>query len=401
MNFFESLKMAFDSILANKMRSFLTMLGIIIGISSVIAILALGSGGTSSITGEFEKIGASAVIVTVDGKIASGSDYITEKDLDSINKNVSGVKYLSPSTSTGGKVITDTKNYSISISGGNEFYDEAFALELVHGRFYSENEVNSGKLVAVIDEDSAENIFGYANVVGESIKVKIGENTKVIKIIGITESATSSFGPPQDDYITAYMPYTSFETLSGKSTNISNIRVIATTQDEAEGVGNSIVSLLENRHRNEGQELYIMQNVFAMLEQINSVLGIFTAFISAVAGISLLVGGIGVMNIMLVSVTERTREIGIRKAIGATTGNILMQFLTESAILTMIGGIIGIILGVLLASIAGGFMDVVPEFSASSIALTILFSSSIGIFFGIYPARKAAKLKPIDALRYE
>ncbi|WP_461206716.1 ABC transporter permease [Clostridium sp. DL1XJH146] len=400
MNFFESLKMAFDSILANKMRSFLTMLGIIIGISSVIAILALGSGGTNSITGEFEKIGASAVVVSVDGKVASGSDYITDEDIESINKNITGVKYLSPSLSTGGRVITDTKSFSISISGGNDFYDEANALEMVYGRFYNLDEVNSGKLVTIIDETSAENLFGYTNAVGETIKVKIGENTKLIKIIGITESVTN-FGPPQDEYVIAYMPYTSFETLTGKSIEISNIRVIAETQDEAEGVGNSIVSLLESRHRNEGQELYEMQNVFAMLEQINSVLGIFTTFISAVAGISLLVGGIGVMNIMLVSVTERTREIGIRKAIGATTGNILMQFLTESAILTMIGGIIGIILGVSLASIAGGFMDVVPEFSATSILLTILFSSSIGIFFGIYPARKAAKLKPIDALRYE
>lgn len=400
MKIFENLKMAVGSIISNKMRSFLTMLGIIIGISSVIAIVSLGAGGQSSITSEFEKIGASSITVSVDASSASRSDYITLKDVEAINEKVNNIKYISPTLTQRGKAITDKTTLNATINAGNEFYDEINNIEIVYGRFFNNNDVNSAKYGAVVDETTAIEMFGYEDVVGQSFKIGIEGNEKKFTIIGV-KKASSNMGPPRDVTAEVYVPITTFEYLYPDNNDIGSLKFVATTQEEAEEVGNATVSILEARHNNRGKDLYSTMSIGDILEQINSVLGIFTTFISAVAGISLVVGGIGVMNIMLVSVTERTREIGIRKAIGATTTNIMVQFLTESAIISLIGGIIGMLLGIIGAEIAGGFMGVDPEVSITVVLGTILFSSAIGIFFGIYPARKAARLKPIDALRYE
>jgi putative ABC transport system permease protein len=183
--------------------------------------------------------------------------------------------------------------------------------------------------------------------------------------------------------------------------NIDKLSLVATSKEAGEAAGNGAKNILESRHNNRGRDKYRVENALKQLEQVNKVLGIFTAFIGAVAAISLLVGGIGVMNIMLVSVTERTREIGIRKAVGATTGAILLQFLTESVIISVIGGIIGMLFGIAGAYAIGSYANITPALSGTAILGAILFSSAVGIFFGIYPARKAAKLDPIDALRYE
>lgn len=400
MKLMENLKMAFGSIIANKMRSFLTMLGIIIGIASVIAIVSLGNGGQNSITSEFEKIGASSITVSVDVSEASASDYITFKDIEGLNEKVDNIKYISPTATQRGNAISEKSTLSGSIKAGNEFYDDINNIEMVYGRFYNGNDINSAKSVAVVDETTAEELFGTTNVVGESIKIGSDGNEKKFTIIGVKE-ATTNMGPPGEVNADIYIPITSYEYLYPAFSDISSLTFVANTSEEAEEVGNETIAILEARHNNRGQNLYSTQSIGDILEQINSVLGIFTTFISAVAAISLLVGGIGVMNIMLVSVTERTREIGIRKAIGAKTTNILIQFLTESALISLVGGIIGMLLGIGGANLVGGFMDIVPEVSAIVVIGTIFFSSAIGIFFGIYPARKAANLKPIDALRYE
>lgn len=402
-NLVENFKMALDSIKSNKMRSFLTMLGIIIGISSVITIVSLGQGGQNTITGEFEKIGAATVSISVDATKAKQSDYITFEDIKQIRDKVDTVKYITPSMSKGGVAQSDTSNKRANISGVSV---DAFNIqnsEFLYGRAFNEREYQEGKSVVIIDEYAAKSLFGYTDVTGKSIKVGPKSSPVKMTIIGVTKLDMGPFGGGDNNQIPAFVtiPATTMKNMFSGEVTIDSITVMATSKNEGEAAGNGAKNILESRHNNRGKEIYKPQSLLKQLDQVNKVLGIFTAFISAVAAISLLVGGIGVMNIMLVSVTERTREIGIRKAIGATTNAILLQFLTESVIISLIGGIIGMIIGIGGAYIIGSFASITPSLSPAAVIGAILFSSAVGIFFGIYPAKKAAKLNPIDALRYE
>jgi len=403
MNIFESVKTALESIKANKMRSFLTMLGIIIGISSVITIVSLGQGGQQAITGEFEKLGASSVTIKVSGADAQSTDYITLEDVKQIKQRIESIKYASPVFQLQGSAFSKNGTKNAFMRGGSPDLAYINNTEIIYGRYFNEKEYEQAAAVGIIDETDAITLFGYSDVVGESIK--IGQNTliKKITIVGVQKGISSPFGNGANSgkpiIITA--PVNFLSTLQSKEFKISSLTLVANSQDNSESAGNGTIKMLESRHNNRGKEIYSAENTLAVLEQINSILGIFTAFISAVAAISLLVGGIGVMNIMLVSVTERTREIGIRKAVGATTKIILIQFLIESVILSLIGGILGMILGIVGAEIIGSFAGITPVVSWTSIVGSILFSSAVGVFFGIYPAKKAAELDPIDALRYE
>ncbi|WP_160675498.1 ABC transporter permease [Clostridium sp. C8-1-8] len=400
----ENFKMAIDSIVSNKMRSFLTMLGIIIGISSVIAIISLGQGGQNSITGEFAKLGASTVNVSTDTSKATESDSITFEDIKQIKNKVDTARYVAPSVSKTGVAISDTSNKKASIAGTNTDGFIIQNIEFLYGRAFNEREYTEGKNVVIIDEDSANDLFGYTDVTGKSIKIGSAKSPIKATIIGVTTSpfgtTFKNVGRNQRPGI-FYVPATLLKSMYSNEFSIDRISIMASDKEALEETGNSAKNVLESRHNNRGKDIYTAQGALSQLEQINNVLGIFTTFIGAVAAISLLVGGIGVMNIMLVSVTERTREIGIRKAIGATTGKILLQFLTESVIISLIGGIIGLIIGIVGAYGIGSFANITPSLSATAIVGVIAFSSAVGIFFGIYPARKAAKLDPIDALRYE
>ncbi|MBU3175332.1 ABC transporter permease [Clostridium estertheticum] len=411
MNILESFKMAIASILSNKMRSLLTMLGIIIGISSVITIISLGNGGKSYIGDEFSKMGANTVTLNADAsKVEQTSDYFTLDDVNQIKSRVDTVKYISPTVSQKGTARTDTKTNTASITGVNVDYSMISNVEIVYGRFFNDREVEEGKSVVVIDQTSAKALFGTDDAVGKSFKLGPVATSKSVTVIGVSK-ASSMFsgggegGPPSrggDSTPTlATVPVTFFQTLYPMDSNISTLSITPTSQTTAVQTGDEVLKIVQARHDNKNVNLYKATNSASMLESINQVLGIFTTFLSAVAAISLLVGGIGVMNIMLVSVTERTKEIGIRKGIGATTKDILYQFLTESVILSLIGGLVGMAFGILSAEIIGSFAGINPSVSILVIIEVILFSSVIGIFFGIYPARKAAKLNPIDALRYE
>lgn len=406
MNIKENFKIAIESVKANKMRSFLTMLGIIIGISSVITIVSLGQGGQSAITGEFEKIGAASVNVKVNQQKADKSDYITLKDVEQIKEKVPTSKYVSPTLQKQGIVSSDVKSKRAFITGANEDYGNIGDTELLYGRFFNREEYLEGKPIIVLDNITAKSLFGYEDVVGKTVSLGAKVFPKKATIIGISKNQMGRFGGGAavvDENIPAMIsaPATFVQQLYPSENLIDSIVVVAITKEDTENAGNGAINILENRHNNAGRDIYSAESLLKQLDQVNKVLGIFTAFISAVAGISLLVGGIGVMNIMLVSVTERTREIGIRKAIGATTRNILMQFLTESVIISLIGGIIGMILGILGSYFIGSFAKITPVVSVKVIIAVILFSSAVGIFFGIYPAKKAAELDPIDALRYE
>jgi len=409
MNFVENFKMAISSILSNKMRTFLTMLGIIIGISSVITIVSLGNGGQNYIAEQFAKMGANTVTLSVDpSKIEQTSDYFTLEDVKQIKSRVDTVKYVSPTLSKKGTARTDTKTKTANISGVNTDNALISNVEIVYGRFINDRETEEGKAVAVIDQTTAKALFGTDDAVGKTFKLGPVASSKSAIVVGVSK-ASSMFGggggpPGRDGDSTPALvtvPVTFLQTLYPTDSNISTLSITSTSQTTAVQAGNEALKVVENRHENKTTDLYKATNSASILETINKVLGTFTAFISAVAGISLLVGGIGVMNIMLVSVTERTREIGIRKAIGATTNAILIQFLTESVILSVIGGLIGMTLGILAAQLIGSFVNIVPSVSLMVVLETILFSSAVGIFFGIYPARKAARLNPIDALRYE
>ncbi|WP_026476530.1 ABC transporter permease [Alkaliphilus transvaalensis] len=402
MNFFENVKMALISIKSNKMRSFLTMLGIIIGISSVITIVSLGQGGQRAITGEFEKIGASTINIRVDGSVAQAGDYITLEDIRQIGERVDTVQYISPTHQRRGIATVENKSRTASISGGSPELYYINNVEILYGRFFNEREYIEGRPVVLIDVDSAIYLFGYEDVVGNSLLIGSSSAPKKATIIGVTPGISMPFaGAHRNMPLMATVPITFLNNLYPDNFRIDALSLMATTQAEGEIAGTGAVNVLEARHSNRGRDVYHAENALSQLEQINTVIGIFTAFIGAVAAISLLVGGIGVMNIMLVSVTERTREIGIRKAIGATTKDIMLQFLMESAIISLIGGLIGMTLGIIGAQIIGRFADFPPAISLSSIVGAIVFSSAVGIFFGIYPAKKAAALNPIDALRYE
>lgn len=396
----ENLNMAIKSILSNKMRSFLTMLGIIIGISSVIIIVASGSGAERYMMSQFEQVGNTTVQITLNSKKATDQDRITLEDIKAIKERIPNVKAASPApqywgTAGNGETVKDA-----IIAGGTNDMEYVGNVTVLSGRFFNEDEYLSGKRVAVIDEQMARLVFGNTDVVGMKIDAYVNKARISLKIIGVSKAEMGDFSFP-DMPGAVYLPATTLIEALNSESNFSMIYVMSDDSAFTETVGNSAVTLLEARHSNRGRDIYRAENLMKQVEMISNIIGLVQTFIAAVAGISLVVGGIGVMNIMLVAVTERTREIGIRKSLGAKTKAIMMQFLTESAILTLIGGIIGLILGILGAygfcSIAG----IDPVFTVGTVVGTLIFSASVGIFFGIYPAKKAADLRPIEALRHE
>ncbi|MFZ5968215.1 MAG: ABC transporter permease [Bacillota bacterium] len=405
MNFFESFKVAINAIWVNKMRSLLTMLGIIIGISSVIAVVALGQGSKNLIGKEFEQFGVSRVYIGLNWREDPiRRDYFNYGDLDAITRAFEDkIVAASPKLDDSGKIVLKKESLNVYISGVNETYNKIEKLDMVAGRYLIDSDIKAKREVAVIDESAALKIFGRTNVLGEKFLVKTNAKSISFVVVGIYETPKSIFSNMGDfeQPINIYAPISTVEKMLGIVDTIYGIEVNLDKDADAKGTVDQIINLIERRHDNVGEEKYRGFTAEGEMEVVNKIMSIMTAVVGAIAAISLFVGGIGVMNIMLVSVTERTREIGIRKAIGARHRDILLQFLVEAVIISGIGGVIGTLLGIGFSFLISIFIKVPPSVSPSTILIAWAFSAGVGIFFGIYPANKAAKLDPIEALRYE
>lgn len=408
----ENIRIAVFSIKTNMMRSLLTMLGIIIGVASVIAVITVGDGGRDYIVGMIRNMGSSAIALTVNSKTAADEDYFTDRDIEAIKK-LDGVQYASMQSMAMCQItVNEQKGFLMGI-GCNTDMQMITQTPCLFGRYFTEEEYAQGKNVGVIDVGSATQLFGKKDVVGEYIHCKSNDVTVPIKIIGVVD-IMASYGINTEDMMNSFssmsggmqmmscmvlMPATAMSNLGGKSNHYETINITCADESKLDGIGASAINYVRSLHGNYDRECYSVTNYATYIDLLDTVINVFTIFIAAVSAISLLVGGIGVMNIMLVSITERTREIGIRKSLGAKTGTILFQFLTESVILCLIGGSIGLLLGVASAALVSYIMDVPLAVKFTTVAIAIGFSSAIGIIFGVYPARRAAKMPPIEALR--
>ena len=398
----EYIRMAFKSIGSNKGRSVLTMLGIVIGIGSVIMILALGAGGQRMMNEQFEQMGANGLIVSIDWDNAGDTDMISVEDINQIKERLPDVVAASPSEAIVGEARTGNKYKQAYISYYMPDVFQMAQMDLVRGRLWNQSDYDAARNVCIIDQVSALGFFGTDDVVGMTVDLQVGGRSGRFTIVGVQERDPSLYTYAQEMPAYFYIPLTSMLRLTGSSTtSFYQIQVKLAEDADASLTSDRIIRILEARHGNQGRNAYYVQDMSEQLAAINQIMDMFVGIIAAIAAISLLVGGIGVMNIMLVSVTERTREIGIRKALGAKTGSILFQFLIESAFITMIGGVIGIALGMAGANGLAGLVGLTPYLDPVMMAGVVAFSSAVGLFFGIYPARKAARLHPIDALRAE
>ena len=400
----ESFLMAWASLSANKMRSILTMLGIIIGVAAVIALVSIGNGVKQDIQNSISSLGSNLLMVmpgaprTPGVRPTAGSmKSLKVADYEAIAK-LDGVKAVSPMTNGAYVVIYQNKNWTTSVSGVNANYLDVNNWTMKSGRFLSNKNIQNRERVAVIGKTVAKNLFGDEDPVGAEIRVK----NIPFRVIGVLNSKGSgAMGNDQDDMV--IIPYTTaMERVDGID-YLRMLYVVAKDENGIDRLQSDIENLLRVRHGIKDTNLddFNIQNMNSIMETMEETTGTLTLFLGAVAAISLVVGGIGIMNIMLVSVTERTREIGIRKALGATYFVIVTQFLIEAVVISLMGGLIGIALGIgasKLISLASGMSTVI---SVPTIVISFAFSMAIGLVFGIYPARKAAKLNPIDALHYE
>lgn len=398
----EYIKIAIMNLKSNKGRSILTMLGIIIGISSVIMIISIGNGVTEQVNGELNDMAGGQLYIYANNDKADELIEFTNEDFDAIEEKVEHVKGVTPTYSMYGTAVGKKGSFDAIVSAGTESQEFINSNPIKYGRYYSESDYYSANKVCVISENDAVLLFGTTDVVGMDIEISMYGISQDMTIVGIRENPDSAMFVSYGSTVQIEIPITTLGSEYGFYVeSFDGFYIIGESAEYASDIAKQSISILEGRHNVRGEDRFLLENFNDYMAQINDVLGYITVFVVFVAAISLLVGGIGVMNIMLVSVTERTREIGIRKALGARTSSIMTQFLSESAIISLTGGVIGIILGILGAFLLCALIGLTPKVNFSTVFGATFFSSAVGIFFGIYPAKKAAKLSPIEALRHE
>jgi putative ABC transport system permease protein len=410
LNSLAALRSALRALAANKLRSVLTMLGIIIGVGAVITMIAVGRGATERVQEQMKGLGSNIMLVLPGGITAGGvrlgaqtGQALTEEDAIAIAREIPEVQVAAPSMRTGAQVVVGNTNWSTSIFGTTNDYLEAREWPLASGRLFEQAEVAGSAKVAIIGQTVAQQLFGDVDPLDQVIRVK-----KVpVTIVGLLEKkGQNSMGQDQDDVV--IVPISTYRnrvqgSSAGRLKRIGSISVKVREGQDMKQVEESVKELLRQRFKVQpgADDPFSIRNLTEILQAQEASSRVMTMLLAAVAGISLLIGGIGIMNIMLVSVTERTREIGLRMAVGARSKDILAQFLIEAVTLSLIGGAIGIALGAAATWAVGQFAGWQVSMTAASIVLAAGFAAFVGIFFGFYPARRASKLLPIQALRYE
>ena len=390
---------AYNSIIANKIRSFLTIIGIVIGIASVITISGLGEGSKKSVNDNLAKLGTNRINICTNYRSTITAKDRLNYDDEELLKAYDQIVNISPLRSLSTKYEFSDDYYTVTLNGVNEEADKIENLDMMYGTFLTESSLKSKNRVIVIDNVLAKKVFNKEDVVGEQIKLTIRGKEKVFNIIGVYENTSESNTKQSQNYsATAYTPITVIDLLL-PNFYVSQYEATVKDINKIDEISDNVIKLLSIKHRNNNK--YNVESVMERMESINSILSTLTIFISFVAGISLFVGGIGVMNIMLVSVTERTKEIGICKSIGASNNHIMFQFIIEAIILCSVGGILGIVGGYAASYIIGGLVNVTPYIPLLTVFIAFGISTLIGVVFGVFPAKKAAELNPIDALRYE
>lgn len=394
MKFTQAFKMAITSVLANRMRSFLTMLGIIIGITSVIVLVAIGQGTAKSVTDAISSMGTNLITVN----ITSSSSSLTSDDISQLKED-SAIKYVAPDITSSVTVKAGSNNANTTVEGTEPSYEDVRDIHAAYGRFITQDDINNRYRVAVVGIDVLANLFpdvenaNYESLLGKKISV----NGTWVEIVGILQSKGTSMTGSSDDRM--IMPLSTAERLL-KDTDVKTYYIGASSSDTVTEATNVLESYLLQKFDNDTTDFKVLSQS-EMISTRNQTANTMTLMLAGIAAISLLVGGIGIMNIMLVSVVERTREIGIRKAIGAKRRDILSQFIIEAIFLSCLGGIIGVLLGIIICIVLPLLTSLTVVMQVPVMLLAFGFSAGVGIVFGFYPANKASKLRPIEALRYE
>jgi ABC-type antimicrobial peptide transport system permease subunit len=400
--FYETLKLAVQAIRRNALRSFLTLLGIVIGVSAVIAMVTIGNGTTAKVAAEMAKLGTNVLFIRPGqfgpGRASNTAKRFNTRDIEELRNQLRGIRAVAPMAQQTVTVVYSTESRQVGVMGTNNDYLVAQDWALTSGRQFTDGELRSGRAVCIIGETVRDKLFGSTPAVGKRIRV----NKISCEVVGLLEpKGESSFGTDRDDIV--LMPLRMFHRRIAGNTDINTINVSAKDGVDTAKVQADIERLLrERRGITAGEEDdFRVADMKQIAETQTATTSILTILLGAVAGVSLLVGGIGIMNIMLVSVTERTREIGVRLAVGAQESQVLMQFLVEAVVLSLFGGVVGVLLGLGLAAATSSGMGIPFVLEPSIVLIAFGFSALIGIVFGYFPARRAAQLNPIDALRHE